>query len=279
MLRRRRRDANGPGRYRLFYASDLHGSDLAWRKFLSAGRVFKAGVLIMGGDLTGKAIIPIVTAGARITARFQGRDHVFASEQQIESFEENVRTNGFYPYRCDAEEYARMSADPDLVSDVFRRVMIETLERWMALADTRLASGEVELFVMPGNDDELYLDPYIAGSHVENCDGRSVKMGDYKMYSLAWATTTPWDTARDDRGRAVGADHEPGGRRVGLHACDLQLPRAALRLGTRPGTGADARPRGRPGGWAAQASPDRQPQCPAGDRGVPAAVGASRARA
>jgi Icc-related predicted phosphoesterase len=197
VLRRRRRDANGPGQYRLFYASDLHGSDLAWRKFLSAGRVFKAGVLIMGGDLTGKAIIPIITSGAAITARFQGRDHVFASEQQIETFEENVRTNGFYPYRCDAEEYARMSADPDLVSDVFRRVMIETLERWMALADTRLASGDVELFVMPGNDDELYLDPYIAGSHVENCDGRSVMMGDYKMYSLAWATTTPWDTPRE----------------------------------------------------------------------------------
>jgi Icc-related predicted phosphoesterase len=194
---RRTRASNGSHQYRLFYASDLHGSDLAWRKFLSAGRVFKAAVLIMGGDLTGKAIIPIVRDGDAVRARFQGRDHILVTDEQIETFEDNVRTNGFYPYRCDAGEYQRLKADPELVSSVFREVMTETLKRWIALADERLESAEVELFVMPGNDDEPYLDQYIVGSRVENCDGRCVMVGDYKMYSLAWATTTPWDTPRE----------------------------------------------------------------------------------
>lgn len=196
-MRFRHRDSSDEGRYRLFYASDLHGSDLAWRKFLSAGRVFNASALIMGGDLTGKAIIPLVRKGDTFNARFQGRDHALNSEAEIATFENNVRTNGFYPYRCELDEYERLCADPELVSKVFREVMTETLKRWVALADERLESTGVELFVMPGNDDELYLDQYLVGNHVENCDERHVMVDEYKMYSLSWATTTPWNTPRE----------------------------------------------------------------------------------
>ena len=45
---------------RLYYASDIHGSELLWRKFLNAGKFYDAEVLVMGGDLTGKGIVPIV---------------------------------------------------------------------------------------------------------------------------------------------------------------------------------------------------------------------------
>ena len=190
---RRRRSAAPSSQVRLFYASDLHGSDLAWRKFLSAGRVFKAPLLIMGGDLTGKAIVAIVVGDAGATARFQGREHVLRDEAEIAAFEENVRTNGFYPYRCDKAEFERLSGDPDRVDEVFREVMIDTLRRWMTLAAERLDGSGVELYVMPGNDDELSLDEYLVG----NCDGRCVEVGDYQLFSLAWATTTPWDTPRE----------------------------------------------------------------------------------
>jgi Icc-related predicted phosphoesterase len=195
---RRRRGAESAARHvRLFYASDVHGSELAWRKFLSAGRVFKAPVLIMGGDLTGKAIVPIVGAPDGATARFQGRDHVLRDEAELTTFEDNVRTNGFYPYRCDAAELERMSSDPARVREVFRELMIDTLRRWIELAERRLDGSGVELYVMPGNDDELYLDQYIVGRHVANCDGRRLDVADYQIYSLSWATTTPWDTPRE----------------------------------------------------------------------------------
>ena len=92
-LRRRARDAGE--RFRLFYASDLHGSDLGWRKFLSAGRVYEASALIMGGDLTGKAIVPIVRDGDGWVASFHGRDQMLADGDDVAAFEEEVRTNGF----------------------------------------------------------------------------------------------------------------------------------------------------------------------------------------
>jgi Icc-related predicted phosphoesterase len=198
LLRRRRAGNDGSRPFRVFYASDLHGSDLAWRKFLSAGRVHEAPALVMGGDLTGKAIVAIEQReSGPATARFQGRNHVLHGDSELEAFEANVRINGFYPYRCDEAELERMRSDPQHVSDVFRMLMTQTLKNWIELADERLDGTGVKLFVMPGNDDEFYLDEIIAGRHVENCDGRRVQVGEYPMFSLGWATTTPWDTPRE----------------------------------------------------------------------------------
>jgi Icc-related predicted phosphoesterase len=192
-----RRGRSNGDRFRLFYASDLHGSDLGWRKFLSAGRVYDASALIMGGDLTGKAIVPIVGSGDGWSAAFHGRDHALADGEEVDAFEEEVRTNGFYPYRCPREEVDRLVDDQDALDRVFARLMIETIQRWMSLADSRLDGTGVRLYVMPGNDDERYLDEHIVGSNLENCDERRIEVGGYDLYSLSWANPTPWETARE----------------------------------------------------------------------------------
>jgi Icc-related predicted phosphoesterase len=195
-FKRRDRPAEGD-RFRIFYASDVHGSELAWRKFLSAGRVYNASALVMGGDLTGKAVVPVVAQRDGAVAEFQGRVRTLTGAEEIEAFEDSVRMNGFYPYRCDAAELERMRADPGHVTAVFERLMRESITRWVEIAEQRLGGTGVELFVMPGNDDELFVDELIAGDHIENCDGRRLAVGEYEMYSVGWATTTPWDTPRE----------------------------------------------------------------------------------
>ena len=40
--------------------TDLHGSDQCWVKFINAAAAYKANVLILGGDITGKRVVPIV---------------------------------------------------------------------------------------------------------------------------------------------------------------------------------------------------------------------------
>ena len=62
---RRRGDAQG---LRVYYASDVHGSDVLWRKFLNAAKHYGCSHLIMGGDLMGKAIVPIVQSNGSYTA-------------------------------------------------------------------------------------------------------------------------------------------------------------------------------------------------------------------
>ena len=44
----------------MFYASDVHGSRVCWKKFINAARFFDCQVLVMGGDMTGKMLVPIV---------------------------------------------------------------------------------------------------------------------------------------------------------------------------------------------------------------------------
>src|SRR5215204_294306 len=48
---------------KVFFATDIHGSETCWRKFLNSGKHYEANIMILGGDMTGKALVPIVEEG------------------------------------------------------------------------------------------------------------------------------------------------------------------------------------------------------------------------
>jgi Icc-related predicted phosphoesterase len=184
---------------RIYYAGDVHGSEKCWRKFLNAASFYEAEVLILGGDLTGKALVPIVEQrpGDWI-AHVLGRDERARSEDQVAEIEKRVRFNGFYPYRCSDDEYRRLEADPAYRDGVVGRVMVDELRRWIALADEKLAGGGVRCLVMPGNDDEFEIDEVLGAARiVENPDGRVVRVDGYQVLSSAWSNPTPWDSPRE----------------------------------------------------------------------------------
>jgi len=129
---------------KLYYAGDVHGSEKCWRKFLNAAKFYEADTLIMGGDITGKMMVPIVeTADGRHEARVLGK-HEIVSSGELEDMEKRIRFNGFYPYRCDRAEYERMNADTDYREETFTRLMTDEVRRWIALAEERLAAEYVE---------------------------------------------------------------------------------------------------------------------------------------
>ena len=49
-----------PGRYSIFYVADIHGSEKCFRKFINAGKFYGVDALILGGDVTGKAFVPLL---------------------------------------------------------------------------------------------------------------------------------------------------------------------------------------------------------------------------
>src|SRR5262245_422999 len=59
---------------RLFFAADLHGSQPTFRKFLGAAAFYETDALVFGGDLMGKALVPIVRSNGVFRAHFQGQD-------------------------------------------------------------------------------------------------------------------------------------------------------------------------------------------------------------
>src|SRR5579875_563189 len=184
---------------RIFYAGDIHGSDICYRKFINAWKVYHADVLILGGDITGKAVVPIIRENSHWSAHFHGEDLHLDTEGEVGAFEESVRHNGFYPYRTTHEEVQEMHRSDEKVKAVFVEVVEAQMQRWMALADERLADASVQCFIMPGNDDDFCIDPIInAAKRVCNPDGQAVQVGaTHEMISGAFSNATPWHSARE----------------------------------------------------------------------------------
>ncbi|HET9671613.1 MAG TPA: phosphoesterase, partial [Actinomycetota bacterium] len=90
---------------KLFFATDVHGSETTFRKWLNAAQHYGADVLVMGGDLTGKMLVPIVaeTDGSH-TARFEGSTVRMTTDEELANVEKGLRQRGYYTQRMTAEE-------------------------------------------------------------------------------------------------------------------------------------------------------------------------------
>ena len=89
---------------RLFFTTDIHGSEVCFRKFVNAGKFYRADVIICGGDITGKLMVPVIrqTDGS-YKARLMGSDEVARGEEDLQSLEKRIRNAGYYPYRTDPD--------------------------------------------------------------------------------------------------------------------------------------------------------------------------------
>jgi Icc-related predicted phosphoesterase len=194
------RRSSRPQSLRLYYASDIHGTEVLWKKFLRAPEVYKASVLVMGGDLTGKAVIPVVENGSGVrVAELFGQRVEARGEQEVAELEDRVRANGMYPCRMSRSEVDRVaSLSAEEREGWFEGVMLETFREWLALAPQRLTDPGVRCFVMPGNDDPPGVDGAIEGaSRIEACDDRVVEFDGYTMLSLGYSNRTPFDSPRE----------------------------------------------------------------------------------
>ncbi len=197
VFRKRRRESEDA--FALYYASDVHGSDQCWRKFLGAGRFYEVNALIMGGDLTGKAIVPIqLDADGSFTAEFLGETRSGRGETSLTELTEAVRYNGMYPWVASADEIARHRADASARAELFERVLLDELRRWVELADERMPPQGIAVYAMAGNDDPWSCDAVLEGAeHLIACDLRVTDVGGHEMISCSYANPTPWASPRE----------------------------------------------------------------------------------
>jgi uncharacterized protein len=185
---------------RLYFATDVHGSETCWRKFLNAGKHYEADVLVLGGDMTGKALVPVIEEGpGSWRATLLENRYEFGSEEEVKEFESAVRRRGYYPFRTDPDEMTELESNEKLLDKLFHDQMLGRIEEWMRMADERLEGSDVRCFVAPGNDDQFEVDEIIAAARrVELAEGRVVEFGDFQMVSTGWSNRTPWDTYREE---------------------------------------------------------------------------------
>lgn len=185
---------------RILYCSDLHGSESFYRKFLSAANQYKANVLIVGGDVTGKAMVPVVRQNNSHYVGFLfGRKEEAETAQELEKVKKSISAVGFYPIVIDQDEADAMEKDPSLMSARFEEEMIKRVKEWMILAEEKMKPAGMQMFFMPGNDDLHSIDPVIDQfTSVHNPDMRCFKIDDeHEIVGCSYANMTPWRCVRD----------------------------------------------------------------------------------
>ena len=185
---------------RLFFATDIHGSEVCWRKFLNSGPHYQADVIVLGGDMTGKALVPVVDdGGGRWHSMLLEQRYELAGEEEVAEFEQSVSRRGYYPFRTTPDELRALADDDERSHRLFHELMLGTVERWMKLADERLAASGIRCLVCPGNDDQPEVDDVVGkADRVELAEGRVVEIDGFQMASTGWANRTPWDTYREE---------------------------------------------------------------------------------
>jgi len=185
----------------IFFATDIHGSDICWSKFLNAGKFYNADQLILGGDMTGKAVVPFVHQGGS-NYRITLLEQVFntTNDEELQDMTKRVRSRGYYPYMTTPDEIAELEKDPAKVSRIFLQEVLKVVQQWMDLADKKLGGTDMKVYCCPGNDDMDEVDEIVRSSkHVVLAEGQVTTLKDGReMIASGWSNRTPWDTHREE---------------------------------------------------------------------------------
>ena len=187
---------------RLYVCSDLHASERAWRKLVNATRAntYQADAVLIAGDLTGKALVPIVEdPPGTFSASLLGSRRIARSEQELADLERSIADVGYYSVRVSPAEREAMEADPSIVTSHFHEQIASRLRDWLALAADRLDGSSVPIYLMPGNDDEFEIDPILAESrYARNVNEQVIDLTPWhQLVSMGWSSPTPWSTPRE----------------------------------------------------------------------------------
>jgi Icc-related predicted phosphoesterase len=219
MLGFRRRAPNKQRALRIFFATDVHGSDRCFRKFLAAAKVYEADVLLLGGDVAGKGLVPIQVDNGTLHAEVRG-ELVSVPADEEGRLRAEINRLGFYGVRMSDAEVERLREDHEHVDKLFRREIASQVEQWCQLADERL-DPSVRCIITPGNDDPFEVDKVLEEAARIECPEREVcDLGPVLLASLGDVTPTPWNTEREysedelEQRICKMLDAVPDGRRV-----------------------------------------------------------------
>src|SRR5450432_1781370 len=188
----------GGTRMKIFFATDIHGSEVCWRKFLNAAAFYKADMVILGGDVTGKVMIPIIAHQGYWQVTLHGESQKMETREELAEVERQIRNRGSYPAIVTPDELQVLSTEEGAVDRRFSAEMIRSLDRWLDMADGKLRGGEIGCIVNGGNDDIWEIDQVIESSPcVTFAEGKVLDLDGFSLVSMGWTNPTPWDTFRE----------------------------------------------------------------------------------
>ena len=186
----------------MFFASDLHGSNVCFKKFVNSAKFYGVDVLVLGGDLTGKAVIPIAEQEdgtfRRVPAWRVGANRRQGRARRVRQAAGQYRflSCGHAGVRVPAPEGGPEAAQPAL----FKKLVLERVREWASLPPSKSCKEPtIPLVTVPGNDDFVEIDeiltqaPHFDFHEMQVCEFK----GGYQMLYCGGSTPTPWDTERE----------------------------------------------------------------------------------
>lgn len=192
----------------MFFSADSHGSTYVWRKWLSVPEFHKADILILAGDLTGKALVPLVEGdGGSYTTHYYGRKWELKDDKEVLEMEERLTFSGTYPIRCTKSELQELQNDRGKVEKIITQEITKRITEWMDMLIDKVDTRKVTTIVMPGNDDDFDIDPIIKSYESDGIIyplGKVVQIHKFETASMDYVNPTPWDTPREAKEKELG---------------------------------------------------------------------------
>ena len=162
-------------------------------------KFYNANVLVLGGDITGKLLVPIIEQDGTFRCTFEGDELTLKNKSEVGGIVAKANDSGYYTQLMTRKEYEEIAADPKNVKAAFVKAMVDRVGEWVRLAEDRLAKTGVACYISPGNDDTFDIDPVLSSSsYVANPEGRVVSIdADHEMITLGYTNHTPWKSPRE----------------------------------------------------------------------------------
>jgi len=226
---------------KVFFCTDIHGSTRCWRKLVSAFDFYKVDAVILGGDMTGKTVEPIVRQkNGTFTSSFLGRKWTLKDLRELDEHKRLIVDAGRYVFECTPEEFENLKNNTEKVNLIFQEKVIERIREWLGIAELNLKPKNKQIIVAPGNDDAEYVDEALQDSEtIVNAEGRVLDLnGAHEMLSSGWSNPTPWHTPRE-------CTEEELSKKIEAMALQIRnLEQAIFNLHVPPvGSGLDVAPR------------------------------------
>ncbi|NON63385.1 metallophosphoesterase [Acidianus sp. RZ1] len=193
-LFRKKGNSENDNLLRILFTSDVHGSDIVMKKFLNAGIMYKVNALIIGGDLAGKTLIPIVDLG---NGKYEVEKKEIGKEGLNEAIK-SIRDRGGYYTIVDKKGLDELREDKKKLDEAFKTAISDVLRSWCKIVEEKLKEVNIPLYVNLGNDDPEYMfDVIDECEKMRRTEGNVINIGDHEMISYGYVNPTPWNTPRE----------------------------------------------------------------------------------
>jgi Icc-related predicted phosphoesterase len=182
----------------ILFVTDLHGSNVCLKKALNGAKMYKANSLIIGGDITGKFVVPVIKGPNGFTTEFQGTKYAVKKEDELKEIYRIIDDSGHYHYPTSVEELEEARHSKEKTEAIFHDLVIKRLGEWLKLIEERMKGTGIDVYITGGNDDFYSVTDLLKESKaIINPEDRVVDVGGHEMLSSGYSNITPWKCPRD----------------------------------------------------------------------------------